>query len=236
MFGVEPYLVETFVNTDKYWGTCCRAAFFRYLGETRGFSKEGKTFIYHGHRKAVYAYLLDRRFPSIIEACPRRYRTPKVRERVINMQLAKPDWNPKLLDDVGLGADQAPELGGLLNDFLDPFRFNHARMRNIYKNELSSRVVDPAGMLFPVTVRSSSRKGNTRLVWIGSITDGLARPITASQGFLSAMPAIGAMAWWTMSCSCLRSGSPMTTNLCGRSAAFRARSPSRPSRKWRPRC
>lgn len=127
MFGVEPYLVETFVNTDKYWGTCYRAAFFRYLGETRGFSKEGKTFIYHGHRKASTPTSSTGAFKSIIEACPRHYRTPKVRERVVNMQLAKPDWNPKLLDDVGLGPNQVPELGGLLNDFRGPFRDCYVR-------------------------------------------------------------------------------------------------------------
>jgi len=197
LFGAEPYLVETFVDTDKYRGTCYRAANWLYLGETQGFSKEGKSFVYHGHKKAVYAYLLDRRFPSLIAECPRRYRAPKVRERVVNMQLAIPDWNPTLLDDVGLGADRVSELGDMLNDFLDPFRdcykrseqrengealvkgflsdldrksiepialrygrnpramqnfmqdapFDDARMFKIYKDELSSRVADPGGML-----------------------------------------------------------------------------------------
>jgi SRSO17 transposase len=127
MFGTEPYLVETFVDTDKYRGTCYRAANWLYLGETRGFSKEGKTFIYHGHRKAVYTYVLNKRFPVLIEECPRRYRAPKVRERVVNMQLAMPDWNPTLLDDVGLSADQVGELGRLLDDFLNPFRDCYVR-------------------------------------------------------------------------------------------------------------
>jgi SRSO17 transposase len=127
LFGAEPYLVETFVDTDKYRGTCYRAANWRYLGETRGFSKAGRAFVYHGHHKAVYAYLLNKRFSSLIAECPRRYRAPKVRERVVNMQLAKPDWNPTLLDDVGLGADQVPELGDILNDFLDSFRDCYVR-------------------------------------------------------------------------------------------------------------
>ena len=127
LFGTEPYLVETFVDTDKYRGTCYRAANWRYLGETKGFSKEGNAFVYHGHRKAVYAYMLDKRFPSLIEACPRRYRPPQVRERVVNMQLAIPDWNPTLLDDAGLSADQVGELGHLLDDFLDPFRDCYVR-------------------------------------------------------------------------------------------------------------
>jgi SRSO17 transposase len=197
LFGVEPYLVETFVDTNKYRGTCYMAANWRYLGETRGFSKVGKTFVYHGHKKAVYAYMLNKRLPFLIAECPRRYRAPKVRERVVNMQLARADWNPELLNEVGLGADQVPELGGMLNDFLEPFRdcyqrseqrrngevyikgvlsdldrksiepialryevgvrglqlfmegspFDDAGMIHTYKNELSSRVNDPEGML-----------------------------------------------------------------------------------------
>ena len=122
LFGDKPYLVETFVDTDKYRGTCYRAANWLYLGETRGFSKEGKAFVYHGHKKAVYAYMLDKRFPSLIEACPRRYRAPKVRERVVNMMLAIPDWNPNLFAEAGLTADRVSELGNMLNDFLVPFR------------------------------------------------------------------------------------------------------------------
>ena len=122
LFDAEPYLVETFVDTDKYRGTCYRAANWSYLGETRGFSKVGKAFVYHGHKKAIYAYLLNKRFPSLIAQCPRRYRAPKVREGMVNMQLAKSDWNPKLLDEVGLGVDQVSELGNMLNDYLAPFQ------------------------------------------------------------------------------------------------------------------
>jgi len=122
LFGVEPYLVETFVDLDRYRSTCYKAANWHYLGETRGFAKEGKTFVYHGHKKAVYAYLLNKRFSSLIASYPRQRRAPKVRERVVNMQLAKADWYPELLNEVGLDADQVPELGGMLNGFLDPFR------------------------------------------------------------------------------------------------------------------
>jgi len=196
-FSTEPYLVETFVDMDRYRGTCYKAANWRYLGETRGFSKEGKVFVYHGRKKAVYAYLLNKDFPRLIASYPHQRRAPKVREKVVNMQLAKADWSPELLSEVGLDADHVPELGGMLNDFLDPFReccqrrdqrrngeifikgvlsdldrksiepialryevgvrgmqlfmenspFSDARMMQIYKKELSSRVNHPEGML-----------------------------------------------------------------------------------------
>ena len=43
MYGVRPYILETFVDQEKYKGTCYKAANWHYLGETKGFAKEGKT-------------------------------------------------------------------------------------------------------------------------------------------------------------------------------------------------
>jgi hypothetical protein len=51
--GYEPQLVETFVD-DRYKGTCYIASNWRYIGETKGFGKTGKTFEFHGHRKKVF--------------------------------------------------------------------------------------------------------------------------------------------------------------------------------------
>jgi hypothetical protein len=56
MFGPEPYLVETFVDMDKYKGTCYKAANWLYLGKTKGFAKVGKTYVYHGYKKGVCIY------------------------------------------------------------------------------------------------------------------------------------------------------------------------------------
>ncbi len=159
LFGAKPYLVDT----DKYRGTCYRAANWHYLGETLGFSKEGKTFVYHGHKKAVYAYLLDKRFSSLIEECPRRCRAPKVRERVVNMQLAIADWNPDLLNDVGLTADRVSELGNLLNDFLDPFRVCYKREEQRangeavvkgFLSDLDRKSIEPIALRYGRNVRA----------------------------------------------------------------------------------
>ncbi|MCL4516119.1 MAG: DUF4338 domain-containing protein [Firmicutes bacterium] len=59
LYGTEPWLVETFVDRNKYRGTCYLAANWCYLGETRGFAKVGKAFVYHGHRKGVFVYLIN---------------------------------------------------------------------------------------------------------------------------------------------------------------------------------
>ena len=162
LFGIEPYFVETFVDLDKYRGTCYRAANWRYLGETRGFAKEGKAFVYHGHKKAVYAYLLNKRFSSFIASYPCQRRAPKVRERVINMQLAKADWHPELLDEVGLNAGQIPILGSILHDFLDPYRECYQRndqQRNgeIFikgvLSDLDRKSIEPIALRYEVGVR-----------------------------------------------------------------------------------
>ena len=63
-----------------------------------------------GTRRLSIHTCLNQRFPSLIAECPRRYRAPKVRERVVNMQLAIPDWNPDLSTN-GPRADQVSELG-----------------------------------------------------------------------------------------------------------------------------
>lgn len=57
MYGTQPLLVETFVDNSKYKGTCYKAANWTCLGETKGFSKEGNTFVYHGTRKPfIYTF------------------------------------------------------------------------------------------------------------------------------------------------------------------------------------
>lgn len=162
MFGIEPYFVETFVDRDKYQGTCYKAANWLYLGKTRGFAKKGKTFVYHGRKKAVFAYQLNKRFKALIATCPRRHRAPKVRERVVNMQLAKADWHPELFPEVGLDADQVSLLGDLLNDFLEPFGECYQRndqQRNgetVIKGVLSDldrKSIEPIALRYEVGVR-----------------------------------------------------------------------------------
>ena len=120
MYGTVPYVVETFVVRDKYRGTCYYASNRQYLGETHGFGKVGKTFVYHGNRKGVFIYMLNRRFFRIIN--PYRQPNPEtVRKRVPNMMLHKPDWNPAILSEIGLSEQEVLELGGLLDEYLEYF-------------------------------------------------------------------------------------------------------------------
>lgn len=122
-FKAEPYLVETFVDLDKYRGACYQAANWLYLGETRGFAKAGKIFVYHGKRKGVFVYPLNRRFRRIIAEDPCRHPNPKTaRGRVRNMMLQRPDWSPEILADIGLGETEVMQLGDMLDEYLAYFQ------------------------------------------------------------------------------------------------------------------
>jgi len=126
MYGTHPLLVETFVDSTKYKGTCYKAANWIYLGETKGFSKEGNTFVYHGNKKAVYLYILNKNYKSLI---PVPCRQPhNKRERVPNMMLNIPDWNPTILEDAGITTEEVQKLGGMLDNYLSIFEDCYTHM------------------------------------------------------------------------------------------------------------
>lgn len=126
LYGVKPYLVETFVDFNRYQGTCYKAANWHYAGETRGFSKVGKAFVYHGHRKGVFLYLLDRRllervsqFPVIVP--PPRPNPKPERVRSWDMMLGQPDWSPELFAAIGLNERTVAELSTQLGRYLNTY-------------------------------------------------------------------------------------------------------------------
>ena len=57
-YGERVVLLETFVETGRFRGTCCRAANWQYLGETTGRGKCDRTHRAALPRKAVYVYPL----------------------------------------------------------------------------------------------------------------------------------------------------------------------------------
>jgi hypothetical protein len=67
-YGYRPCLLETFVERDRFRGTCYRAANWIYVGETQG---RGKLDRQHRHAlpvKHVYLYPLHRRFQQQLHA------------------------------------------------------------------------------------------------------------------------------------------------------------------------
>lgn len=61
-YHYRPVLLETFVEKERFEGTCYKAANWIYVGDTRG---RGKLDVHHEHKepvKAVFVYPLDRHY------------------------------------------------------------------------------------------------------------------------------------------------------------------------------
>lgn len=121
IYGIRPYAAETFVDASKYQGTCYKAANWRYLGETRGYSKEGKAFVYHGNRKSVYIYVINQKlFTEIANLSTRPFST-KERVRSWDMMLSIQDYNPNIFEEVGLNEETVGKLSEELTGYLDGY-------------------------------------------------------------------------------------------------------------------
>jgi len=56
------YLLETFVEKNRYQGTCYKAANWVRVGQTKGTAKRGHDHLFHGRIKDVYLYPLRKDF------------------------------------------------------------------------------------------------------------------------------------------------------------------------------
>ena len=67
LYNHPVYLLETFVDSDKYAGTCYRAANWIPLGITTGRGKNDKTHKPNRSRKAVWCYPVQRNFRLLMQ-------------------------------------------------------------------------------------------------------------------------------------------------------------------------
>jgi predicted transposase YbfD/YdcC len=63
-YGHRVVLAETFVDTSRFQGTCYRASNWICVGETKGWSKSGEAYRFHGQPKSVWLYPLRRDFQT----------------------------------------------------------------------------------------------------------------------------------------------------------------------------
>ena len=96
---------------------------------TKGFTKKGVGYTYHGIKKGVYVYVLEPDFRTIINCQKRPYpRKPsqsQEKERLLHMMIHKPDYDPNLIQWMDIGNNSLCQLGEELisfhNDFHDCF-------------------------------------------------------------------------------------------------------------------
>jgi SRSO17 transposase len=99
-YGIAPYMAETFVEREKYLGTCYAAANWTYLGSTKGYGRQGNTFVYHGKQKDIYVYIVNQSFAR--EFRPDLKRLQNGREELEAMINGIPTWYPSMLTALGI--------------------------------------------------------------------------------------------------------------------------------------
>jgi hypothetical protein len=62
IYNYPLYLLETFVEKDRFAGTCYKAANWIWVGQTKGIAKRGHDHLFHGNIKDVYLYPLRKDF------------------------------------------------------------------------------------------------------------------------------------------------------------------------------
>ena len=64
------YLLETFVEKNRFKGTCYKAANWIRVGQTKGIAKRGHDHLFHGNIKDVYLYPLGKDFRQKLTRLP----------------------------------------------------------------------------------------------------------------------------------------------------------------------
>jgi hypothetical protein len=66
VYGHPIYFAETFVDTERFRGTCYRAANWVVLGKTTGRGKQSNSYVPNRSIKEVLGYPLKKRFRQLL--------------------------------------------------------------------------------------------------------------------------------------------------------------------------
>lgn len=133
-YSVPVWLVESFVDRQRFSGASYRAANWQAIGWTRGFAKRQGKFIHHGQPKEVYVYVMEpgmRRLvhgdlnqPLLTRAylwAQRLSEIKKLHPRRTRMKPAKESWKPKLPPEFKLSLEDLERVGQELSEFTQLF-------------------------------------------------------------------------------------------------------------------
>ena len=125
VYGQKLFLLETFVDGRRFMGTSYKAANWMHVGQTKGYTKKGEGFVWHGERKEVWLYVVDREFRhklDFVQRLPSRW-SPRViqREGELAMMLRQADWNPELMPRMDISSGDMEKVAEELESFHKEF-------------------------------------------------------------------------------------------------------------------
>jgi len=154
-YEVTPYMIETFVDREKYLGTCYIAANWVYLGVTKGYSRRGNTYEYHGQLKDIYVYIVDRSFARKYHPDLKRLRNG--REELEAMINGTPIWFPSILKDMGITGDFTKQIKQYFADHTEkymsclgskPNRAHFITMLKGFLSDLERKSIEPIALAY----------------------------------------------------------------------------------------
>ena len=154
-YEVTPYIIETFVEREKYHGTCYIAANWTYLGATKGYGHQGKSFVYHGQKKDIYVYIMNRSFAR--EFQPDLKRLHNGREELESMINGVPAWSPSILKEMGIEGDVTEKVRQLFAVHLERYisylgrkehRGHFVAMEKGFLSDLERKSIEPIAIAF----------------------------------------------------------------------------------------
>ena len=121
-YGVEPYMAETFVDPERFAGTCYLAANWIRLGPTKGYGRVGNTFVHHGRVKDLYVKVMNRRLTSAFHPDIGRLAAgDDHREELVMLLSDVLHYYPGILEDMGVRDTGPEEYRKLLAHHLEPY-------------------------------------------------------------------------------------------------------------------
>jgi SRSO17 transposase len=131
--GAEPFMVETFVDPERFNGTCYVAENWIRLGQTKGFGRQGNGFVFHGHAKDLYVKILSRSFADRFQ--PDVERLGDERRELMSIIHGIPTYHQGILEDIGVSKLDPAAMEGLLADHLARY------LRHLNRKELAAHFV-----------------------------------------------------------------------------------------------
>ena len=179
-FDHDLWFLETFVDSQKFRGTCYQASNWIYLGKTQGSTKFGRTFIYHGLKKDIYGYILNSKFRKLIGCSQTDFpiKRPKIYKQQIGelrMLLQNTEFNTASMPEVNLDEQGIKVMADDLLKFHENFHeffggSKNERLGSTYLSGLLSKIksksVEPIALEFlgKQSVRSL-QKFMTNNIW-----------------------------------------------------------------------